>query len=85
MLKQRCRNVAEMSLCNWLTTLRLVSATVHGDVVIHNGIGVLSEGVRQNCSNLVVQVLITGNKMKDTNTIIEQYNRYIKFNKQNRT
>ena len=46
---------------------------------------VLSEGVRRNCSNLVVQVLITGNKIKDTNTIIEQYNRYIKFNKQNRT
>ena len=85
MFKQRCRNVAEMSLCNRLMTLRLVSATVHGVVVIHNGIGVLSEGVRRNCGNHVVRVLITRKKKKETNTIIEQYNRYIKFTTQNRT
>ena len=64
MSKQWCKNVAEMLLFNWLMMMRLVSATVHGDVVIDNGIGVLSETVRQNCSNDVVQVLITRKKIR---------------------
>ena len=65
-------------------TLRLVSATAHGVVEIHNEIGVMSEGVRRNWSNRVVEVFIT-RKKKNTNTIIEQFNRYIKFTTQNLT
>ena len=59
-----------MSLFTGVMTMRLVTATLQGVVVIDDGIGVFSELLRQNCSNAVVQVLLTSKKKKK-NTIIE--------------
>ena len=59
-----------MSLFTGVMTMRLVTATLQGVVVIDDGIGVFSELLRRNCSNVVVQVLLTSKKKKK-NTIIE--------------
>ena len=56
--------MSEMSLFTRVMTMRLVIATLHGDVVIDDGIGVLSELLRRNWSNVVGQVLLTRKKNK---------------------